>query len=175
MDSYLSGLTRLISTTTKQVPTFPYSVDRYYFARIDHNYDADTITIVFLEDSGELRKTNIRVLGVDSPELHGTTGKVHQMAVDAKKFVSTLLNTSSVYLVKLLGYDKYGGRILGDIYTVPFNILNAKIGSDPLRSETEPDKWLSEILIARGYVVRYGGAKKISKEEWDTVADKFYE
>ena len=94
---------------------------------------------------------SIRVLGVDTPEKgfrahctnEATKGK------SATEFTKELVAKSKVHQVSIKEWDKFGGRVLGDI------ILDGKL--------------LSEELIKQGYARPYFGEKK---ESWCSITGK---
>jgi micrococcal nuclease len=88
---------------------------------------------------------SIRVLGVDTPE-KGFRAKCPSEAEKGKsasEFTKRLVAESKVQQVSIKDWDKYGGRVLGDV------ILDGKS--------------LSEELIKNGYARSYHGEKK---ESW---------
>ena len=90
----------------------------------------------------------IRVLGIDTPE-KGFRAKCPDEAARgeaASDFTKDLVNHSSVQRISISDWDKYGGRVLGDV------ILDGKL--------------LSEQLIKNGYAKSYHGEKK---ESWCNI------
>jgi endonuclease YncB( thermonuclease family) len=105
-------------------------------------YDGDTCSVVF-RHGGEFLKTNIRLNGIDAPELK-TDNELEKLAGElVAGYVREMINEKEITAV-LIKHDKYGSRYVGDIY---------------LNDNTT----LSEHLLLRGYVINYGGGKK---EEW---------
>lgn len=87
---------------------------------------------------------SVRVFGVDTPE-KGVRAKCPEEAVlgaAATKFTKQLVMNSKKKQVSLIKWDKYGGRVLGDV------LLDGKS--------------LSEELIKQGYARPYFGEKKAS-------------
>lgn len=90
------------------------------------------------------KELSIRVFGVDTPE-KGHRAKCemeNQRGQAASAFTKQLINTSQKRQIVLMDWDKYGGRVLGDV------ILDGK----SLRNE----------LIANGYAREYYGEAKTS-------------
>lgn len=117
------------------------------FARVIKVHDADTITIIF-EYNGEIIKYNIRIDGIDAPELHSKKKEEMDLSKKGKSYVSKLI-LYSIVRVRFKDFDKYG-RILGDIFIFD--------------EESHEEQNLASILIRGGYVREYEGGKK---EEWD--------
>ena len=91
---------------------------------------------------------SIRVLGVDTPE-KGFRAKCLSEAAKGKsasEFTKHLVSEAKVQQVSIKDWDKYGGRVLGDV------ILDGKS--------------LSEELIKNGYARAYFGEKK---ESWCSI------
>lgn len=106
--------------------------------------DGDTVEVAAPWVPAPIKqKMSIRIYGVDTPEkgFRGQCDKEKAMGEAASKFTKKVITESKVAQVWIIGWDKYGGRILGDI------ILDGK----SLR------KMLIENGFAREY---YGDAKK---------------
>jgi micrococcal nuclease len=94
---------------------------------------------------------SLRVLGVDTPE----KGFRAHCTIEASKgnsateFTKRLVASSKVHQVSIKEWDKFGGRVLGDV------ILDGKL--------------LSEELIKQGYARPYFGEKK---ESWCSITGK---
>jgi len=87
---------------------------------------------------------HLRVFGVDTPE-KGARAKCEQEAIKAKaasEYVKNLVATSTKKQVSLLEWDKYGGRVLGDVFL--------------------DGKSLRALLISNNYAREYYGAAKQS-------------
>lgn len=120
-------------------------------ARVVKIYDGDTITVVIpLFDS--FYKYNIRIMGIDTPEIYSNNILLKECAQRARERLIQLVggdnfeeNIRLVYL-ECKEYDKYG-RLLCDVYTEDKTML------------------LSKVLIDEklGYV--YNGKKKLTDAE----------
>lgn len=80
-------------------------------------YDGDTITIATeLNMNGitTLYKFNVRIRGIDCPEIRTKNEIEKQYAIKAKEFVNKLCYGKLIQLENV-DYDKYG-RILADVY-----------------------------------------------------------
>lgn len=126
-------------------------------ARVFKVYDGDTCSIIFAVGASVM-KTSIRVMGVDCPEIRpkdpSQSAELKKLEKEAgakcRDFVASQI-LEKVVKVKLLDNDKYGGRMLGEIYIM----LDG--------SEVS----LTSALIDRGYAKPYKGEKKTpwTKEE----------
>lgn len=102
-------------------------------------YDGDTLRTNQRPVEG-LPPISIRVFGIDTPEIRGKCEFEANLARQAKDRVKELVGNSPVK-VYIYGWDKYGGRVVGDV------ILQS--GQN-----------LGEILIKEGLAVPYNGGKK---------------
>ncbi len=107
--------------------------------------DGDTVAFqaLFLPDPLK-KELSIRVFGVDTPE-KGHRAKCpseDQRGQAATAFTRSAINTSQKRQVVLMDWDKYGGRVLGDI------LLDGKS--------------LRAMLIERGFAREYYGDAKTS-------------
>lgn len=90
------------------------------------------------------KELSIRVYGVDTPEksFRAKCPSEAQRGEAATAFTKELINKSSKRQIILMDWDKYGGRVLGDV------ILDGKS--------------LRQQLIANGYAREYYGEAKTS-------------
>lgn len=126
------------------IPKFPFK--GIYKIRIISVYDGDTVNIAFTH-KGAIFKYSLRILGVDTPEIRGNYPDAYKKyARDAKQYVESILPTDKLIYANFVKYDKYGGRLLGDI------LLD--------------DDTLSQKLIQNNYAFKYNGEKKKTQNEW---------
>jgi endonuclease YncB( thermonuclease family) len=69
---------------------------------------------------------SIRIAGVDTPELRGTTGYVREKAVLAKKYTANRLREANVVTLKNLRRGKYF-RIVADVYVDRWSLASELI------------------------------------------------
>jgi endonuclease YncB( thermonuclease family) len=145
-------------------------------AKIVKVYDGDTVTCHYAYGNRVLQ-TNIRVFGIDAPELKVKNGKdatgkksrqtqlEERAGMLVRDHITPFLLNKTVQ-VKFLRHDKYGGRIVGEVYfkrdvnknlwyyiSYPFSTRESYIN-------------LSDYLIECGYAKKYGGEKK---NDWTTA------
>jgi micrococcal nuclease len=116
-----------------------------YDAQILRVSDGDTVVIAAPFLPQPLKpELAVRIFGVDTPEkgFRGQCDSEKQRGEAASVFTKNLVNASQKRQVVLYGWDKFGGRVLGDI------ILNGQ----SLRSQ----------LIANGFAREYYGDAKQS-------------
>lgn len=109
MRSLLFGLSLLASTSALANP---------YDLRVIHVIDGDTMTIDAPFLPVELRQTlNLRIMGVDTPE-KGSLAKCdaeREKAEAATRFTRLAVSRATKHQVVFARWDKYGGRVLGDL------------------------------------------------------------
>jgi endonuclease YncB( thermonuclease family) len=104
-------------------------------------YDGDTCYVSAPVLPGKLSKMSVRVLGIDTPEIKGKCEKEKELALIGRQTANELFRAAKTIEFKDLKWDKYGGRILSNVY------LDGLLYSD--------------ILIDKGLARPYdGGAKK---------------
>lgn len=130
-------------------------LDSKKFAKFDLNgkkmtmkvlsvYDADTITVGF-RYSARWVKTNLRLIGLDSPELKSKAAKESKLCrLGREWFKQNYLN--KLIVVECYEMDKYG-RLLADVY-------------DRIEPSVHINKKLIELSLARVY----GG--NLHKDAW---------
>jgi endonuclease YncB( thermonuclease family) len=77
-------------------------------------YDGDTITVAATLGSSVLYRFRIRLRGIDTPEIKGSSEEEKARAIVARDALSAHIMGQQVYL-RNLGNEKYG-RILADVY-----------------------------------------------------------
>ena len=116
-----------------------------YEADILRVNDGDTVVIAAPYLPQPLRpQLSVRIFGVDTPET-GSRAKCeaeNQRGLAAKAFTRSMVKQSKQHQVALFDWDKYGGRVLGDI------ILDGKS--------------LRFMLLENGYAKEYYGGTKSS-------------
>lgn len=112
-------------------------------------YDGDTITIAcnMYWDKYTAYKFNVRLAGIDSPEIRTRDNDQKKVAILAKKFLENLILNKKIILNNV-NYDKYG-RILANIY-LPGN----------------EDMPISNLLIQKRLAVVYDGGTKNMPMNW---------
>lgn len=116
-----------------------------YDAKILRVTDGDTVVISAPFLPAPLKpELSVRVFGVDTPE-KGYRAKCMEEDIkgeSASKYTKSLVKQAQDHRIIIYGWDKYGGRVLGDV------ILNGQ----SLRS----------LLIQNGYAREYYGSAKLS-------------
>jgi endonuclease YncB( thermonuclease family) len=116
-----------------------------YNATITRVIDGDTVAFQALWLPDPLKKElSIRVFGVDTPEkgFRAQCPSEDARGQAASAFTKSMINGATTRQVVLMDWDKYGGRVLGDV------LLDGK----SLRS----------MLIQQGYAREYYGEAKTS-------------
>lgn len=124
------------------------------YARVDHIYDTDTLTIIF-EWFNQMIKINVRLDGIDAPEKKSKIKSESDACKKGIELLNNLINDKIVH-VTLGKYDKYG-RILAKINTL-----------EPIEDEIT---CINEYLIKYNYVRSYDGGKKLewTQEELESI------
>lgn len=78
-------------------------------------YDGDTIMTSYRPVEG-LKPVSIRINGIDTPEIRGRCAEEIEMAKKAKASVVFEVKKGPVTFYPLK-WDKYGGRIIADVYS----------------------------------------------------------
>jgi micrococcal nuclease len=85
-------------------------------ARVVRVIDGDTFEADALVWPGHTVRVNVRIRGIDAPELRTSCGAEKAAAVEARDVLATLLVSGSVQ-VRNVGADKYYGRVVADVVT----------------------------------------------------------
>ena len=104
-------------------------------------YDGDTCYVTASVLPETLQKMSVRILGIDTPEIKGKCEKEKELALIGRQTANDLFRSAKTIEFRDLKWDKYGGRVLSNVY------LDGNLYSD--------------ILIEKGLARPYdGGAKK---------------
>src|SRR6056300_1955149 len=79
-------------------------------------YDGDTCYITAKTFPEPLQKMSVRVLGIDTPEIRGDCEEEKALAQKGKKLANELFKSATLIEYRDLKWDKYGGRILANVY-----------------------------------------------------------
>lgn len=134
--------------------------DDLYWYRVTYekNHDGDTVSVVIDLGYNMLFKRDIRMYGINTPELQGATlpaGKA------AQKFLQDLLAAASPQkMLRMKSFkdqdDKYGGRVLGELW-LP---VKYKTANDPKTAYFDAaGEWtnVNQLLVKAGHAKAYFG------------------
>lgn len=79
-------------------------------------YDGDTCYVTATVLPETLQKMSVRILGIDTPEIKGECAKEKTLAQEGKEFANKLFKAAKLIEYRDLEWDKYGGRILSNVY-----------------------------------------------------------
>lgn len=119
-------------------------------AKVTKVYDGDTCTVIFLLNKTPF-KINIRVLGIDTPEIKGKniSDQEKKSAIKVGDYVRKLL-LNKIVPIKIEKWDKYGGRINAHIYLKKYK----------KNKQYKENDTLSNRLINLKYAKIYNGGSK---------------
>lgn len=108
-------------------------------------YDGDTITVAFKPFGEKIYRYNIRLLGIDTPEIRTKNLSEKAMGIKVRDILrKKILN--KIISLKCGKFDKYG-RLLGEVY---INDTNSK----------NNNKSINQWLIDEGMAYVYDGGTK---------------
>jgi len=136
----LIALTSILAfSQEKQRPSVTYN------AKITRIIDGDTVAFEAKWLPDPLKKElSIRVYGVDTPEkgFRAKCPEESKKGHDATDFTTSVIRNSKSHQVSIIDWDKYGGRVLGDVIIDGYS--------------------LRKLLIEKGYAREYYGEAKQS-------------
>jgi endonuclease YncB( thermonuclease family) len=133
-DAYIADIIEAEYKTTRP---FVVPIER---GKVIKTYDGDTITIAAKLPYKEspIYRFNVRLNGIDTPEIKSTTAQEKSMAINARDALHELIYGKMVEL-KNVDTEKYG-RVLADIWLEDIHV----------------NQW----LLDNKYAVKYDGGKK---------------
>ena len=99
--------------------TFPAVADSWFEMREFRGrlcYDGDTCYITAKTFPEPLQKMSIRILGIDTPEIKGECKEEKDLALKGRELANELFKSAKTVRLENLDWDKYGGRVLADVY-----------------------------------------------------------
>lgn len=124
------------------IPRLPHKNEKI-LCRVIDVYDGDTCTILYHLDNKIVSRTSLRLAGIDTPEMKSNTLE-GTVATRIRDHVRNKILDKILY-VKFKKIDKYGGRIVGDLYL-------------------DDNTTLSEYLLQKKYALPFDGNTK--KTAW---------
>ena len=79
-------------------------------------YDGDTCYVAAKTLPKSLRNMSIRILGIDTPEIRADCPEEKDLALQGRAFANDMFKNADNIEFRNLKWDKYGGRILADVY-----------------------------------------------------------
>jgi micrococcal nuclease len=106
------------------------SADVLHNFRILKVIDGDTVEIEATYLPDPLKKhLSLRLHGIDTPEkgFRAKCDKENIMSLNAKLFLEQEISNGKKIQIKIVSWDKYGGRVLGDIIIDNQSVVNKMI------------------------------------------------
>jgi len=143
-------ITELLHTVNYK-DTVPF-VQPIQYGKVIKVYDGDTITIasVLPNTTSPIYRFSVRLNGIDSPEIKGSTPEEKALAIKARDALHERIFGKMVEL-RNVGNEKYG-RILADVY----------LG----------DENMNQWLITENHAVLYDGGHKQRPPSWGVIPQK---
>lgn len=139
----------LIGIIPMQAKEYSKGLQNFYGVELVSVYDGDTFKVNLpCEYDVFCKKINVRVKGIDTPEIRTKDPCEKKIAKKAKSFTKRFLKSGSIIL-RNCERDKY------------FRLLCEVFVRDPNNPTKKAEKSLSEVLLAQKLAVSYeGGTKK---------------
>jgi len=139
---------KLYEVDAETVPDVPYQ-GKFTPVRVYDVVDGDSIKVLYRYGK-RFHKISIRVNGVDTPEVSRGSDLEKKAGATAGKIVSDLV-LEKLIIVKFIKWDKYGGRLVGDVYlpdgkdTLCNFLITNKLGH-PYTGKRKKEPWSDEEL-----------------------------
>lgn len=122
-------------------------VPEFKKCRVINVYDGDTITVAaYLKKDPQCYKFKVRLSGIDSPEIRGSSENEKKHAMEARDALKDKI-LDKIVTLDIIGLEKYG-RILADVIYDGEN--------------------MNEWMLKNNYAVPYDGKTKKRDPNWDT-------
>lgn len=135
-----------LATYTCETKKFSLNGHKTY-AKCVHVYDGDTMHAIFkLPNTNEFYKWDVRLNGIDTPEMKSKNNAEKEKAVEARDFLASKI-LDKIIVLECLYFDKYG-RLLANIYLDDVN------------------NSVNQMMIDNGFAKQYSGG---TKEGWNEL------
>lgn len=104
--------------------------------------DGDTLKAEVPALPDHLRKVSIRIIRIDTPEIHGKCEEEKKRARQAKEFLTEKFKETHLVTFGWMEWDKYGGRILAEVFFDGVDV--------------------GKMMVDAGYAASYFGEKKVN-------------
>ena len=79
-------------------------------------YDGDTCYVLAPTLPEPLQKMSVRILGIDTPEMRAECAEEKKLALKGRELANKMFRSAEKIEFNNLKWDKYGGRVLADVY-----------------------------------------------------------
>ena len=79
-------------------------------------YDGNTCYVIAPTLPEPLQKMSVRILGIDTPEMRAECAEEKKLALKGREFANKMFRAAEKIEFANLKWDKYGGRVLVDVY-----------------------------------------------------------
>lgn len=79
-------------------------------------HDGDSFLAIAHMWPRQFVETQVRVAGVDTPEIRGRCGQEKKLAHDAKELTEKFLKSGAPITIRNVSLDKFGGRVDADVH-----------------------------------------------------------
>jgi len=79
-------------------------------------YDGDTCYVLAPTLPEPLQKMSVRILGIDTPEMRAECAEEKKLALKGRELANKMFRSAEKIQFDNLKWDKYGGRVLADVY-----------------------------------------------------------
>ena len=127
----------------------------WHLVKIVSVFDGDTVNVILILGITGFR-FGLRINNIDTAETRSHNPILREYANKAKDFLKSILKPDDIYIARIINNDKYGGRLVGDIfYKTTNNTYNS----------------ISNLMIDTKLALPYNGKTKATEEKWLNFID----
>ena len=122
----------------------------WHLVKVVSVYDGDTVNVLLVLGITGF-KFGLRIYGIDTAEVKSHNIILKNYAIKSRNFLQTLLKPEHIYIARIIDNDKYGGRLIADIF------YKNKDGAYCSVSDT---------MLTNKFALPYNGKSKANEQEW---------
>ena len=129
----------------------------WHLVKVVSVYDGDTVNVLLVLGITGF-KFGLRIYGIDTAEIKSRNPILKNYAIKSRNFLQTLLKPEHIYIARIIDNDKYGGRLIADIF---------------YKNDKGEYCSVSDVMLTNNFALPYNGKTKENEQNWLTfIADK---
>jgi hypothetical protein len=122
----------------------------WHLVKVVSVYDGDTVNVLLILGITGF-KFGLRIYGIDTAEIKSRNPILKNYAIKSRNFLQTLLKPEHIYIARIIDNDKYGGRLIADVF---------------YKNDKGEYCSVSDIMLTNNFALPYNGKTKENEQNW---------